>query len=193
MELMGKLKEMQAEMERTRERLDDIIVFAETGGGMVKVKVSGDLVVQSIEIDPDAVDPEDVEMLQDMVLAAINEGIRAAQARAESKMGGITGGLGGGGRQFGDAQTEHRDGVVAVEREGGNGGRRCHVTCLCFGVSGGPDSGEDSTEPKELTRGTGIDVDDGPPAGRTAVRPRVGCGPWQPSRIGHWPSATGWA
>ena len=46
-------------------------------------------------IDPDAVDPEDVEMLQDMVLAAVNEGIRAAQERAESKMGGIAGGLGG--------------------------------------------------------------------------------------------------
>ena len=62
-----------------------------------KVKVSGDLVVQEIVIDPAAVDPEDVEMLQDMVLAAVNEGIRAAQERAESKMGGIAGGLGGGG------------------------------------------------------------------------------------------------
>ena len=62
---------------------------------MVKVKVSGDLAVQSIEIDPDAVDPEDVELLQDMVLAAVNEAIRAAQELAASKMNAATGGLGG--------------------------------------------------------------------------------------------------
>ena len=57
--------------------------------------VSGDIAVKEIVIDPDAVDPEDVEMLQDMVLAAVNEGIRAAQERAEAKMGGIAGGMGG--------------------------------------------------------------------------------------------------
>ena len=54
------------------------------------------------------------------------------------------------GLQFGDAQTEHRDGVVVIERDGGNGGRRCHLTCLCFADSGGPDSGDDSTEAKPL-------------------------------------------
>jgi DNA-binding protein YbaB len=57
--------------------------------------VSGDLVVKEITIDPQAVDPEDVELLQDMVLAAVNEAVRSAQSLAESKMGGIAGGLGG--------------------------------------------------------------------------------------------------
>jgi len=58
--------------------------------------VTGDLQIRELSIDPAAIDPDDAEMLQDMVLAAINEGIRAAQERAESKMGGIAGGLGGG-------------------------------------------------------------------------------------------------
>ena len=95
--MMKQVQQMQAEMTEAQEKLKDEVVDASAGGGMVKVKVSGDLVVQEIVIDPDAVDPEDVEMLQDMVLAAVNEGIRAAQERAESKMGGIAGGLGGGG------------------------------------------------------------------------------------------------
>ena len=95
--ILKQAQQMQADMAKAQEELKDEIVDASAGGGMVKVKVSGDLVVQSIEIDPDAVDPEDVEMLQDMVLAAINEGLRAAQERAESKLGGVTGGLGGGG------------------------------------------------------------------------------------------------
>ncbi len=95
--LMKQAQQMQADMAKAQEELKDEIVDASAGGGMVKVKVSGDLVVQEIVIDPDAVDPEDVEMLQDMVLAAVNEAIRAAQERAESKMGGIAGGLGGGG------------------------------------------------------------------------------------------------
>ena len=63
---------------------------------MVTVQVTGDLVVKSITIDPQAVDPDDVELLQDMVLAAINEALRSAQELASAKLGGITGGLGGG-------------------------------------------------------------------------------------------------
>jgi DNA-binding protein YbaB len=58
--------------------------------------VTGDQVIKSITIDPQAVDPDDVELLQDMVLAAVNEGLRSAQDLAAAKMGGITGGLGGG-------------------------------------------------------------------------------------------------
>jgi len=94
--IMKQAQKMQADMAAAQEELKDEVVDASAGGGMVKVKVSGDLAVQSIEIDPDAVDPEDVEMLQDMVLAAVNEGIRAAQERAEAKMGGIAGGGMGG-------------------------------------------------------------------------------------------------
>ena len=69
---------------------------ASAGGGMVTVVVSGDLAVKSIKIDPDAIDPDDPEMLADLVLAAVNEGLRSAQEMATAKLGGITGGLGGG-------------------------------------------------------------------------------------------------
>ena len=62
---------------------------------MVTVTVTGDLVIKALTIDPEAVDPEDVELLQDTVLAAVNEGLRAAQELAASKMGGIAGGMGG--------------------------------------------------------------------------------------------------
>jgi len=63
----------------------------------VKVKMSGDLRLLDLQIDPEAIDPEDPELLQDMVLAAVNEGIRAAQELASSKLGGVTGGAGGAG------------------------------------------------------------------------------------------------
>jgi DNA-binding YbaB/EbfC family protein len=86
---------MQADMVAAQEALKDEVVEASAGGGMVTVKVSGDLQVKSVTIDPEAVDPEDVELLQDMVLAAINEALRAAQELAASKLGGIAGGLGG--------------------------------------------------------------------------------------------------
>jgi nucleoid-associated protein EbfC len=95
--LLQQAQKMQQEMMEAQEKLKDERVEASAGGGMVKVVMTGDLELLSLAIDPDAVDPEDVEMLQDMVLAAVNEGIRAAQERAESKMGGIAGGLGGGG------------------------------------------------------------------------------------------------
>jgi DNA-binding YbaB/EbfC family protein len=70
-------------------------VVASAGGGMVTVKISGDLEVREVRIDPQAVDPDDVELLQDMVLAAMNEAIRAAQELAASKMNAAAGGLAG--------------------------------------------------------------------------------------------------
>jgi nucleoid-associated protein EbfC len=82
-------------MMAAQEALKDETVEASAGGGMVTVVVSGDLVVKSIKIDPDAIDPDDPEMLADLVLAAVNEGLRSAQELAASKLGGITGGLGG--------------------------------------------------------------------------------------------------
>ena len=95
--MMKQVQKMQADMMKAQEELKDVVVDASAGGGMIKVTMSGDLELRSVEIDPDAVDPEDVEMLQDMVMAAINEALRAAQEAAEQKMGGATGGLGGGG------------------------------------------------------------------------------------------------
>jgi DNA-binding YbaB/EbfC family protein len=94
--LMKQAQQMQADMAEAQEKLKDETVEASAGGGMVKVKMSGDLRLLELTIDPDAIDPEDAEMLSDMVLAAVNEGIRAAQELAASKMGGIAG-LGGGG------------------------------------------------------------------------------------------------
>ena len=94
-QLLKQAQKMQQDMMQAQEALKDETVEASAGGGMVKVTVSGDLEIKSITIDPQAVDPEDVELLQDMVLAAVNEGMRSAQELAASKMGGITGGLGG--------------------------------------------------------------------------------------------------
>jgi DNA-binding YbaB/EbfC family protein len=96
-QLLKQAQKMQEDLIAAQEALKDEIVDASAGGGMVTVKVTGDLVVKEIKIDPEAVDPDDVELLQDMVLAAVNEGLRAAQELAASKMGGIAGGLGGGG------------------------------------------------------------------------------------------------
>jgi DNA-binding YbaB/EbfC family protein len=88
---------MQAEMMKAQEQLKDEIVEASAGGGMVTVKITGDLVLKEIKIDPDAVGEgaDDVEMLQDMVLAAVNEAIRSAQELANRKLGALAGGLGG--------------------------------------------------------------------------------------------------
>ncbi len=95
--MMKQVQQMQAEMVEAQEKLKDEVVEASAGGGMVKVKVSGDLRLLEITIDPEAIDPTDAELLQDMVLAAVNEGIRSAQELATSKLGGIAGGGGLGG------------------------------------------------------------------------------------------------
>ena len=92
-QMLRQVQKMQHEMEAAQEQLRHEIVEASAGGGMVTVKVSGDLVVKSIAIDPTAVDPEDVEILGDMVLAAVNEALRMAQELAARRLGGATGGL----------------------------------------------------------------------------------------------------
>jgi nucleoid-associated protein EbfC len=94
-QMMRQVQQMQAEMMKAQEQLKHEIVEASAGGGMVTVKMTGELELREITIDPGAVDPEDVELLQDMVQAAVNEAIRSAQELAASKMGAVTGGLGG--------------------------------------------------------------------------------------------------
>jgi DNA-binding YbaB/EbfC family protein len=94
-QLLRQAQKMQEEMMAAQESLKDEVVEASAGGGMVTVQVTGDLHIKSITIKPDAVDPDDVELLQDMVLAATNEALRSAQELASSKLGGIAGGLGG--------------------------------------------------------------------------------------------------
>jgi nucleoid-associated protein EbfC len=94
--LMKQAQKMQDEMMQAQEQLKDEVVEASAGGGMVKVKMGGDLTLREISIDPEAVDPEEAELLAEMVQAAVNEALRAAQELANSKMGGIAGGgLGG--------------------------------------------------------------------------------------------------
>jgi nucleoid-associated protein EbfC len=93
-QMMKQVQQMQAEMMKAQEQLKHEVVEASAGGGTVTVKVSGDLEIQEIKIDPQALDPDDVELLQDMVLAATNEALRSAQELAANRMGGLTGGLG---------------------------------------------------------------------------------------------------
>ena len=76
--LLQQAQKMQADMMAAQEKLKDERVEASAGGGMVKVVMTGEMELKSLEIDPDAVDPQDVEMLQDMVMAAINEAMRQA-------------------------------------------------------------------------------------------------------------------
>ncbi len=96
-QIMQQAQQMQAEMAKAQEELKSEVVEASAGGGTVTVKVTGDLELREVHIDPDAVDPEDVELLQDMVLAAVNEALRSAQELASSRLGAATGGLGGAG------------------------------------------------------------------------------------------------
>ncbi|MGB7587126.1 MAG: YbaB/EbfC family nucleoid-associated protein [Solirubrobacterales bacterium] len=93
--LMKQAQKMQQEMLDAQEQLKDEIVEASAGGGMVKVKMGGDMTLREIAIDPEAIDPEEAELLAETIQAAVNEAIRAAQDLASSKVGGITGGLGG--------------------------------------------------------------------------------------------------
>ena len=93
--ILKQAQQMQAEVIKAQEDLKNESVEATVGGGMVHVKMSGDLELQELKIDPQAVDPDDVDMLQDLVLAAVNEAIRSAQELAASKMNAAAGGLGG--------------------------------------------------------------------------------------------------
>ena len=91
--MMRQVQKMQQDMAAAQEALANEEVQASSGGGMVTVTVSGDLIVKAIKIDAEAIDPEDPELLSDMVLAAVNEAMRAAQELAAKKMGGVTGGM----------------------------------------------------------------------------------------------------
>jgi DNA-binding YbaB/EbfC family protein len=93
--MLKQVQKMQADMVKAQEDLKNEVVEASAGGGMVTVKISGDLELREVRIDPEAVDPEDVELLQDMVLAAVNEAVRSAQELAATKMNAAAGGLAG--------------------------------------------------------------------------------------------------
>ena len=94
--LMKQAQKMQQKMAEQQEALEEKEYTAKAGGGAVEVTVSGKKELTKITIDPDAVDPDDVEMLQDMIMAAANEALRSAEEDARNVMGSLTGGLGGG-------------------------------------------------------------------------------------------------
>ena len=93
--LMKQAQDMQAQMAKAQEELKNETVEASAGGGMVTVKATGALEIVEIKIAPEAIDPDDPDLLADMVLAAVNEALRSAQSLVESKLGSAMGGLQG--------------------------------------------------------------------------------------------------
>ena len=94
MNMIKQAQKMQQDMAKMQAELEEKEYTAQAGGGMVEAVVTGKRVVKSIKVDPEAVDPDDVEMLQDMIVAAVNEALRAAESDMASSMQSITGGLG---------------------------------------------------------------------------------------------------
>ena len=92
-QMMRQAQQIQKQMLKLQEEIENSTVEATVGGGVVKAVVSGNMKLQSITIDPDVVSPEDVDMLEDLVTAAVNEGLDKAQQLAAEKMGALTGGM----------------------------------------------------------------------------------------------------
>ena len=92
-QMMKQARKMQEQLAAAQENIAQSTVDASAGGGMVKVTVNGEMQITSLKIDPEALDPEDVEMLEDMVTAAVNEALRGVCDLANRQMGAITGGL----------------------------------------------------------------------------------------------------
>ena len=93
--MMKQMQKMQEDMARVQQELQQESVTASAGGGAVTARVSGGLEVLEITIDPKAVDPEDVELLQDVIVAAVNEAMRSPQQLAQDRLGSVAGGLSG--------------------------------------------------------------------------------------------------
>ena len=91
--MLRQAQQLQQRMMKVQEELESATVETTAGGGVVKAVVTGKLKLESIEIDPEVVTPDDVEMLQDLVLAAVNDGLEKAQEMAASRMSELTGGL----------------------------------------------------------------------------------------------------
>jgi DNA-binding YbaB/EbfC family protein len=92
-QMMKQMQKMQADMAAAQDALAEATVEGSAGGGMVKVVVTGSGEVRSVQISPDVVDPDDVEMLEDLVLAAGSDGLRRSPELQQARMGGVTGGL----------------------------------------------------------------------------------------------------
>ena len=94
--LMKQAQRMQKQMEEKQKELEESEFKATAGGGVVEVTITGKKEITQVKIDPEAVDPEDVETLEDLVMAAVNEAIRQVETASQESMSSITGGLGGG-------------------------------------------------------------------------------------------------
>ena len=94
-QLMRQAQKMQEQLARTQEELDEKTYQAQSGGGMVTCTVNGKRELISLTIKPEAVDPEDVEMLQDLIQAAVNEALRLGEQARDAAMSSVTGGMGG--------------------------------------------------------------------------------------------------
>ena len=92
-QMMRQAQKMQKELNKAQEEIATMSLEATAGGGMVTAVASGDMASTSLTIDPDAVDPEDVEMLQDMVVAAVNEALRGVSELSNQRMSAVTGGM----------------------------------------------------------------------------------------------------
>ena len=95
-QLLRQAQKMQADMEKVQKELEETVLEVSSGGGMVVCKITGKGDILSVKINPEIVDPEDVEMLEDTVCAAVKEAIRQANELSNEKMGKVTGGMGGG-------------------------------------------------------------------------------------------------
>ncbi len=91
--MMKQAQRMQAELAKAQDEIKDLTFEATVGGGMVKAVAAGDMSIESIAIDKDAVDPDDVDMLQDMVLAAVNEALRGVSDLSSQRLNAATGGM----------------------------------------------------------------------------------------------------
>jgi len=91
--MMKQAQQMQKKMVEMQKELEEKTIDATAGGGVVKVTVNGKQELLDLQIDPDAVDPEDVEMLEDLIMAAVNEGMREIQDMVNNEMGKLTGGM----------------------------------------------------------------------------------------------------
>jgi len=99
-QMMKQAQKMQQQIENTKAELDEKTLEVTAGGGAVRVVISGKKEIRELIISPDVVDPDDVEMLQDLVISAVNEAVRAADEMVNSRMAQITGGIGGLGGLF---------------------------------------------------------------------------------------------
>ncbi len=93
--MMKQAQKMQENMLNAKEEIEKMETEAAAGGGAVKVKLTGTDTVSSVEIKPEVVDPDDIEMLQDLIIAAVNEALKAAKEKSANRMNEVTGGMGG--------------------------------------------------------------------------------------------------